>query len=98
MSLRKRSPFKAAMCREDLQPIKAIQATNIDTTPPQKLIGIFYKAVTKPVQGRIMRNYKIDDRRICRNAGVAKNVAPGCENFEDKPRRKKQPKAGTKFS
>ena len=57
ISLRKRSPFKAAMCREDLQHIKAIQATNVDKTPPQKLIGIFYKAVTKPVQGRIMRSY-----------------------------------------
>ena len=57
--LRKRSPFKAAMCREDLQHIKAIQATNVDTTPAQKLIGIFYKAVTKPVQGRIMRNYNL---------------------------------------
>ena len=49
--LRKKSPFKATICQEDLQHIKAIEATNVQTTPPQMLIAILYKTVTKPVQG-----------------------------------------------
>lgn len=49
--LRKKSPFKATICHEDLQHIKAIEATNVETTPPQMLIAILYMTVTKPVQG-----------------------------------------------
>ena len=46
------SPFKATICLEDLQHIKAIEATNVDMTPSQKLVEILYRAVTKPVQGK----------------------------------------------
>ena len=45
------SPFKATICHEDIQHIKAIEAINVDTTPPQRLVDVLYRAMTKPVQG-----------------------------------------------
>ena len=49
------SPFKAIICQEDLQHIKAIQETNVDMTPSRRLVDILYRAMTKPVQGKFYR-------------------------------------------
>lgn len=47
------SSFKAMVCHEDHEHIRAVKDTNLETTPTQMLIAIFYKTVTKPVQGHL---------------------------------------------
>ena len=50
------SSLKAAICHEDLQHIKTIEETNVDTTSLKILTEIFYKTLMKPVQGHFNEN------------------------------------------
>ena len=45
--------FRDATCEEDIQNINAIQNTNIEAKSFSQLAEIFYKSVTRPVQGKV---------------------------------------------
>ena len=48
-----KSMFRDATCEEDIQNINAIQNTNIEAKSFSQLAEIFYKSVTRPVQGKV---------------------------------------------